>query len=57
MKINPETMTYVAPAAILLAVEQEGLLCQSTIIGNHGGNDGNHGGFDNGGDIEVNMNE
>ena len=50
MKINPETMTYVAPAVILLAVEQEGLLCQSTIIGNHGG-------FDHGGDIEVNMNE
>lgn len=57
MKINPKTMTYVAPAAILLAVEQEGLLCQSTIIGNYGGNDGNHGGFDHGGDIEVNMNE
>lgn len=50
MMAKLKTMTYVAPESVLLVVEQEGVLCKSTIVGNHGG-------FDHGGDIEVNMNE
>ena len=50
MIVKLKSIMYVAPESVLLAVEQEGLLCQSTIGGNHGG-------FDHGGDIEVNVNE
>lgn len=41
---------YISPLSILLEFQQEGLLCLSNMGSNHGG-------YGEGGDIDININE